>query len=627
MHLPYKALRNVTILVFALLLPLLPTSASTVIPPRDLGELARLSEALVLVRAGSAEPFARGRTLYTLTDFEVLRSVSGPLAAGDAVSVASLGGEMNGARSVVAGAPRFTSGETYLLFLSRDQHGLWRPRLLAYGLLKQTQDLDGRPLLKPLSEASDLGTARRPDGVLPEQVGTYRQEALLDHLGSVVRAELTWDARQVVASAEALFDEALPEISFSKSGQGAPQGCTYIGQKDEMLPFRWDLFDRGGSVEVFAQTGGDGTYAEEEVFDLIRSAVAEWQGIEGSSVDWTFGGGKEVPDEECNDGTAFSWPSQGEPNLIVFNDPCEEKPFPGFAGFKNDPRLLAYTDLTSSSRNPGHEVGEERWTTINSFRVITREGLAEDYSAGEYRQILLHELGHGLGFDHTSESNSVMYGFYGGGVMPIGDLGRSCARHAYDMQYAETSLLPVELAGFEVQVEESAAHLTWQTASETNNSGFEVQHALEDAAFAATGFVDGQGITTAPQHYAFTATDLLPGRHRFRLKQIDLDGAFEYGPEVEVVIGVPEAYVLSEAYPNPFNPRAQFTLAVAAAQHVHVAVYDVRGREVALLHDGMLEAGRAHRFTLEASGLPSGVYFYRATGETFHAAKPATLLK
>ena len=324
-------------IILSLLLAAPPAHASTIIPPRDLGELARLSDAVVLVRAGSAAPLARGRTLFTLTDFEVLRSVSGPLAVGETVSVASLGGRMEGVSSVVAGAPRFTSGETYLLFLSQDRRGLWRPRLMAYGLLKQTSGLDGKPLLRPLSEASSLSTARRPDGVRPEQIGTYRQEALLDHLGAVARAELTWNARQVVAPAEALFDEALPQISFSKSGQGTPQGCAFLGPNDDprydMPPFRWDLFDKGSPVEVFVQAGGDGRYSEEETFELIESAMAEWRSIEGSSVDWTFGGGMEVPEDECDDGTAFTFPVQGVPNLIVFNDPLRRRALPRYYYF------------------------------------------------------------------------------------------------------------------------------------------------------------------------------------------------------------------------------------------------------------------------------------------------------
>lgn len=192
----------------------------------------------------------------------------------------------------------------------------------------------------------------------------------------------------------------------------------------------------------------------------------------------------------------------------------------------------------------------------------------------------------------------------------------------------ECTLLPVELVRFDAAVDGTDAVLTWETASETNNAGFEVEHAAgADAAFVRSGYVDGAGTTTAARAYAFRLAGLAPGVHRFRLKQVDFDGTFSYSPEVEVTVAVPGAYVLSPAYPNPFNPQTQFTLTVAQGQHVRVEVFDALGRQVALLHDGPMAEGAAQTFTFEAGALPSGVYLYRAVGETFVATRRAMLLK
>jgi len=90
---------------------------------------------------------------------------------------------------------------------------------------------------------------------------------------------------------------------------------------------------------------------------------------------------------------------------------------------------------------------------------------------------------------------------------------------------------------------------------------------------------------------------------------------------------LPEGFVLSAVYPNPFNPQASFTLDVARAQAARVALYDALGREVAVLHDGPLAARATHRFTLDGSGLPSGAYVVRVVGETFTAARRVTLLR
>ena len=84
---------------------------------------------------------------------------------------------------------------------------------------------------------------------------------------------------------------------------------------------------------------------------------------------------------------------------------------------------------------------------------------------------------------------------------------------------------------------------------------------------------------------------------------------------------------MSQSYPNPFNPKTQFTLTVTQSQHVRAAVYDVQGRRLAQLHDGLLSAHDEHVMTFEAPGLPTGIYLIRVAGETFRATRSVVLLK
>ena len=188
-------------------------------------------------------------------------------------------------------------------------------------------------------------------------------------------------------------------------------------------------------------------------------------------------------------------------------------------------------------------------------------------------------------------------------------------------------VIPVELDSFGGTANGDNVTLAWSTSSETNNAGFEVQHWTEDTLPESLGFVEGHGTTTEVQSYSFRATGLGVGNHTFRLKQIDFDGAFEYSEQVEVVVGVVGTHVLSEIYPNPFNPQAQFTLAVGSQQNVSITVYDVVGRQVATLHDGILEANESYQFTIDGAGLASGAYFVRIAGETFTNSRRITLLK
>ena len=196
--------------------------------------------------------------------------------------------------------------------------------------------------------------------------------------------------------------------------------------------------------------------------------------------------------------------------------------------------------------------------------------------------------------------------------------------------------LPVELISFEAVADGSAATLSWTTASEENNTGFHVEHRraattdeTAEAAFTALGFVEGAGTTSEARAYRFQTDALEAGRHVFRLRQVDFDGTVSYSSEVELAVAsaLPQGYRLSAAYPNPFNPRAAFELEVAQSQHVRVSLYDALGRRVAVLFEGVVEAGAVQEVQIEGAGLSSGVYLYRAEGERFQATRQVSLVK
>ena len=100
--------------------------------------------------------------------------------------------------------------------------------------------------------------------------------------------------------------------------------------------------------------------------------------------------------------------------------------------------------------------------------------------------------------------------------------------------------IPVELIYFVADYikGESTIELTWSTATETNNLGFEILSFAQNDndEWKKIGFIPGHGTTTETQHYAFTDKGVSPGKYQYRLKQIDYDGTFEYSQIVEVEI-------------------------------------------------------------------------------------------
>jgi hypothetical protein len=188
------------------------------------------------------------------------------------------------------------------------------------------------------------------------------------------------------------------------------------------------------------------------------------------------------------------------------------------------------------------------------------------------------------------------------------------------------AVLPVELVSFTAQTEGQDVLLQWATASETGNAGFEVQHRREET-FQPVGFVAGYGTTTVPRAYQYRLAGVQPGRHTFRLKQVDLDGTVAYSPEVEVTVELAQAYALGAAYPNPFNPQAQFEVTVRETQPVTVTLYNLLGQAVAELYRGVLAANVPQTVQIDGRGLASGVYVYRVQGTRFLATKTVTLAK
>jgi hypothetical protein len=89
---------------------------------------------------------------------------------------------------------------------------------------------------------------------------------------------------------------------------------------------------------------------------------------------------------------------------------------------------------------------------------------------------------------------------------------------------------------------------------------------------------------------------------------------------------VPVEFALGQNYPNPFNPATQLAFDLPEASNVRLAVFDVLGRQVALLADGAFEAG-THEVTFNAESMPSGVYLYRIEAGTYSATRRMMLLK
>lgn len=177
------------------------------------------------------------------------------------------------------------------------------------------------------------------------------------------------------------------------------------------------------------------------------------------------------------------------------------------------------------------------------------------------------------------------------------------------------SIIPVELGGFRADVSANQVQLNWETATETNNKGFDIERKLAtDKNWTSIGFVDGNGTTTEKSVYTYTDKNLNMGTYSYRLKQIDFDGTASYSPVIEVDVQLPTEYTLYQNYPNPFNPTTTISFTLPEKARVSIDIYNAVGELIQTLVKGQKEAGY-YKVEFNASNLPSGTYFYRLTAE------------
>jgi hypothetical protein len=110
------------------------------------------------------------------------------------------------------------------------------------------------------------------------------------------------------------------------------------------------------------------------------------------------------------------------------------------------------------------------------------------------------------------------------------------------------------------------------------------------------------------------------------LKQVDFSGTFKYSNIIEASSVALSEFGLNQNYPNPFNPATLIKYSIAKRGNVTLKVYNVLGKEAAVLVNGEKEAGN-YEINFNASGLSSGVYFYELSSAGSRLTKKMIIMK
>ncbi len=199
----------------------------------------------------------------------------------------------------------------------------------------------------------------------------------------------------------------------------------------------------------------------------------------------------------------------------------------------------------------------------------------------------------------------------------------------------EFSPVPVELISFKASLMDNSVLLNWQTASEVNNRGFEIERNSPGSNWENIGFVEGAGNSTSLVSYSYTDENKTTGTYKYRLKQIDFDGTYKYSNEIEVGVDLsPTEFVLHQNYPNPFNPTTKIKYSIpnvethrdASLHAVSLKVFDILGNEITTLINETKSPG-TYEVEFDASDLPSGVYLYKLSSGNYLSIKKMMLVK
>ncbi|MFP6737673.1 MAG: DNRLRE domain-containing protein [Planctomycetota bacterium] len=375
--------------------------AASLVAPANYGELVRSADAVVFARARASTAAARGPLVFTTTEFELISSFSGPLAAGDIARVETPGGELELRSWHVPGSPDFVEGSDYLLCLSRKGESLWVPTMLFWGILTEAKDFSGREFLVPLEEHSD-GLLPRPGGGGTEAPGPWDRATFMDHLREVLEQGSAWDLRPL---------EPMPSLLRRGDGGGAeqPEDCSIFSSNGRKM--RWRRFDSGEWATIYGSNPGDSSLRDGGLW-TVQQAMELWMEIPGTSFNLYFGGARDIA-ADCRG------QESSEENYILFGDPCSD-----IADIEGCGGVLAYGGPVTSGT---HIFDGERWLTITGWFVVVNEGVGCLGSSG-YRRMIAHELGHGLGFGHVEDSRALMYASC---CRDINDTDRACSRYAY----------------------------------------------------------------------------------------------------------------------------------------------------------------------------------------------------
>jgi hypothetical protein len=175
-----------------------------------------------------------------------------------------------------------------------------------------------------------------------------------------------------------------------------------------------------------------------------------------------------------------------------------------------------------------------------------------------------------------------------------------------------TAPLPVSLLYLNAEKTGNSNKLTWATASEVNNQGFQIERSENDELkFEQIGFIKGSGTSSIEQQYEFYDNTAIGfNTYYYRLKQVDFDGHYVYSQPVKINGSV----VMNTLTigPNPFSETTDIAYTLDGDATVNLAVFDATGRMTDMLvNESQAEGTYKYQWAPASDCKPSSIFFVR----------------
>jgi hypothetical protein len=388
------------VLLISLVFPLTALAEFYVVPTDD--ALIASSRAIVIGTVTEIQSeFADNGDIVTNIDVDIERVLKGAPRITGSLRLVEPGGVIGTQVMLVSAAPQYWVGNRAMIFLTQTRDGQWRTHGASLGKFDFVDDARGRGLAVRWAVAHEDPSLWRADGKPHDE--KLRDSARF--LAYVERAARTLEdkpfdriepseTRESAGEADYFIEEPVADLTEPRAWQPSAN-ATYPPSAYTQGSFRWELFDKSGSV-VFKASGVQPNY---DYLGAAQRGLAAWTNDPGSNVAYLYGG------------TTTAGFVNDNQNTIVFNSAGDVP-----AG------ALAYAKWYGGTT---HVYKGETFVSISEGDVVMKQN--PGVSQKVFDEAITHELGHTLGFRHSDQGTpsstqavmkAVLTGQYGAALGP-----------------------------------------------------------------------------------------------------------------------------------------------------------------------------------------------------------------